>query len=95
MHEKSTPEAVPQQGVPKNFDLLVQALLRLTCHSASRVPLGTQVLLDWETWKQTKGNSQAGVSFPWRTCSLWTTWSLRSRAGEGTCHLTGNGRKRN
>ena len=46
MHEKPSPEAVPLRGVPDNFDLLVPALLRFTCHSASRVPLGTQILSD-------------------------------------------------
>ena len=53
--------------------------LALTPLGVSSVPLGTLVLLVLEKKlfrKQTEGNSQAGVSFPWSLCSFWTTFAL-------------------
>ena len=78
------PWALAPALVYLKLDLLGPCALALMPLGIAEVPLGTPVLLDWKrnfsvTSKQTKGNSQAGVSFPWSTCSLWASRSLRAR----------------
>ena len=82
------PKALATVRESLKTDGLVLALLRLRilaldqCRSARKSSwTGKETLLFLcFTSKTTKGNSQAGVSFPWSTCSLWTARSLRTRA---------------